>query len=186
MATTQTAAVMAAAFAALFVGHQLGDHVVQSNATAQAKATPADDRLAAGAHPWTGWNACAWHAATTTLTQTGALAVAWLAAPLTATGVGIALLASAVSHAVIDRRWMVQRIIRAKRCHDWVEAPYLIDQSLHHGAHLVAAVMAATVTTASGAVVVGLVLVAAIVAALGVEGRRARTAAGRIGDPYRF
>ena len=186
MATTQTAAVMAAAFAALFVGHQVGDHVVQGNATAQAKATPSDDRLAAGAHPWIGWKACAWHSATTALTQAGAFAVAWLAAPLTATGVGTAILVSAVSHAVIDRRWIVQALIRAKRCQEWVEGPYLIDQSLHHSAHLVAAVMAAIVTTAAGAVVIGVATVAMIVTACGVERRRGRTAAGRTGNPYRL
>lgn len=36
--TTQMAAVMVAALTALFVGNQIGDHVVQRDATAQAKA----------------------------------------------------------------------------------------------------------------------------------------------------
>jgi hypothetical protein len=42
MPTIDTAAVTATSFAALWVGHQLGEHAVQRRADAQAKATPDD------------------------------------------------------------------------------------------------------------------------------------------------
>lgn len=99
-------------------------------------------RVAVGAHPRTGWTACAWHSATTVLTQACALTVACLIAPLPAAAVRI----SAVSHAVIDRRWIVQAIVRAKHCYDWVEGPYLSGQSLHHCAHVAIAVGAVKLT----------------------------------------
>jgi len=186
MATTQMAAVTAAVFAGLLVGDHLGDHVIQTNAAARAKATPTDDRLAAGANPWTGWSACLQHVASTVLTQAAALALVAVAAPLTAAGAIAALTVSAATHAVIDRRWIVRAIIRAKRCYDWEDGPYLIDQSLHHGAHLSAAVVAATATTVTDSATVSVAAVTLVVAALIIERRRAKTAAGRIGDQFRL
>jgi hypothetical protein len=57
---------------------------------------------------------------------------------------------SASTHAVIDRRWLVRRLIEAKRCHGWKEAPYLLDQSIHIGVLLIAAVTAAAVRGTGG------------------------------------
>jgi hypothetical protein len=163
-ATTATAAVAAITFAALYAGHQIGDHVVQTNATAAAKGAPTAERLAAGAHPWTGWRACLRHVTTYTMAQAIALALIGFVAPIALPGAVAALAVSASTHAVIDRRWLVRLIIEAKGCADWRDAPYLLDQSLHAGALLVAAVLGAAVTTGRGAaavVVAGAVLVAA-------------------------
>src|SRR6266545_2174736 len=71
----------------------------------------------------------------------------------TATGMRAGTSQLPAGRAVIDRRWMVQAIIRAKQGHDWPDGPYLIDQSLHHGVLLAAAVVprgSAGRTTGSG------------------------------------
>jgi|GEM_PF-882227 len=170
MSTVGTAAIAAAAFAALYAGHQIGDHAVQTNAAAAAKGAPTADLLAAGSHPWSGWSACLRHVGTYTLTQAIALAVVRMAAPLTLGGALAALAVSAGTHAVIDRRWLVRLLIQAKGCHQWREAPYLIDQSLHVGALLVAAVLAAVVTGGGAAVAVA--AAAALVGAALVAERR--------------
>ncbi len=186
MGATQTAAVAAIVFAALLVGNQIGDHVVQGNLMTMAKAGPSDNRLAAGDDPWRGWRPCLVHAGTTALIQAVAPGLVWLVAPFTVAGGLAAVTLSGASHAVIDRRWIVQMIVRAKGCAGWDNGPYLVGQSLHHGAHLVAAVVAAAVTSRP---VTGITCVAAgstVLAALAVERRRARTAAGRIGDSQRL
>ncbi len=148
-------AVTAVVFVALFAGHQVGDHIVQTNAAAHAKGAPTAELLAAGAHPWRGWGACLRHVGTYTLTQVVALILVQVAAPVAWTGVAAALAVSASTHAVIDRRWLVRLIVRAKGCGDWPDAPYRIDQSLHVGALLVAAVLAAVTTSAAGVGAVG-------------------------------
>lgn len=51
--STASAAVAAAAAFALWAGHMIGDHPVQSNAAATNKGIPNPARLAAGTHPWT-------------------------------------------------------------------------------------------------------------------------------------
>jgi hypothetical protein len=145
---TMTIAVL---FVALYAGHQLGDHVVQSNASAMAKGAPTADLLAAGVHPWHGWAACLRHVASYTAVQAVALL---LVAPRDGYGIAAALAVSGSTHAVIDRRWLVRLLVRAKGCQGWAEGPYLIDQSLHTGALLVAAVVGAAVTAAGGVVAV--------------------------------
>ncbi len=186
MQTIAAAAVTAVAYAALYTGHHLGDHVVQFHRDGLAKAIPTDDRLAAGAHPWAGWGACARHVATYTATQAAALALVALVAPIGWAGAAAALTASAGSHAVIDRRWIVRALIRAKGCQDWADAPYLLDQSLHIGALLVAAVLAAAVTGPAGAAVVAAAAGALITAALLAERNLATAARARPGDPFRM
>ncbi|WP_117211462.1 DUF3307 domain-containing protein [Allorhizocola rhizosphaerae] len=173
MSTVASAAVAAVAFVALYAGHQLGDHVIQSNADAAAKGAPTGARMAAGVHPWAGWGACLRHVFTYSLTQLAALGLAWIVAPLTAAGVVAGLLVSASSHAVIDRRWIVRRLIEYKGCHHWREAPYLLDQSLHMGALLVAAVVAAAVSTMDGVAVAAVAAVGLVGCALLAERRRA-------------
>jgi hypothetical protein len=171
MPTAATAAVAAATFAALYAGHQVGDHVMQSNSAAGAKGAPGPDLLAAGVPPWTGWAACLRHVGGYTGTQAVALALVCLAAPVALTGAIVALVVSASTHAVIDRRWIVRRLIRAKGCQDWPEGPYLIDQSLHVGALLVAAVLPAVVTGAGGVVTVAAGAAVLVAAALAAERR---------------
>jgi hypothetical protein len=176
MPTVSTAAVTAVVFAALYAGHQLGDHVVQTNAAAMAKGAPTEDLLAAGVHPWHGWTACLRHVGTYTAAQAVALLLTSLVAPLDWGGVTAALAVSASTHAVIDRRWIVRLLIRAKGCQAWPEAPYLIDQSLHVGALLVAAVAAAAVTGTGGALAVTAGAAALVAAALVAEKRRSAAA----------
>jgi hypothetical protein len=176
MSTAVTAAVTADAFVALFVGHQLGDHVFQRDGDAAAKATPAAEMLASGAHPWTGWPAALRHVGTYSLAQVAALAVVCVVAPLGWYGVVAALAVSASTHAVIDRRWIVRLLVRLKGCQGWREGPYLIDQSLHHMALLVAAVVAGAAASAATAGVVAACAAAVAVAGLAVEKRLATAA----------
>jgi hypothetical protein len=171
MPTVASAAIAGVAYAALYAGHQIGDHAMQTSAAAAAKGAPTAERLAAGADPWAGWSACLRHVATYALVQALALGLVCLVAPLTLPGVVAALAVSASTHAVIDRRWPVRLLIRAKRCEGWREAPYLLDQSLHYGALLLAAV-AATTSTAGGAVAVFVPAVTLVGAALVVERRQ--------------
>lgn len=162
--TTTTAAVTACVSVALSAGHWIGDHPMQPDTAAAGKGQPTDDRLTAGAHPWTGWSHLTRHLSTYLLAQAVALALIAPVAPLTLPGAVAALAVSGSTHAVIDRRWIVRAIIRAKGCHGWADAPYLIDQALHHGAMFLAAITAALVTTTAGAAVV-LVLGGALIAA---------------------
>lgn len=173
MSTVASAAVAAVAFAALYAGHQVGDHVIQTDADAAAKGAPTGPHLAAGAHPWAGWGACLRHVFSYSLAQLAALALAWIVAPMNPAGVTAGLLVSASSHAVIDRRWIVRRLIELKGCHHWREAPYLLDQSLHMGALLVAAIVAAAVSTVDGLAVAAGAAVILVACALLAERRRA-------------
>jgi hypothetical protein len=175
MPTAATAAVTAVTFVALYAGHQIGDHPVQPIALATGKAAPTADLLAVGAHPWTGWAACARHVATYTLTQAVALALVALVAPLSVFGALAALAASACTHAVIDRGWIVRLMVQAKGCQDWRLAPYLLEQSLHTGALLIAAVLAARVITTTGTIIV--VAVGALLVGAALLAERLRVAA---------
>jgi hypothetical protein len=183
MSSATTAAITAVTFAALYAGHQLGDHVVQSNSTAVAKGVPEPEQLAANVSPWSGWGACLRHVGSYTSTQAAALALVWLAAPLEITGVAVALVVSASTHAVIDRRWIVRQLIRAKGCQDWPEAPYFIDQSLHVGALLLAAVLSVVVTGVAGVITVVIGALVLVAAALTTERRLAAVACAQATDP---
>jgi len=163
--------VVCATFIALFAGHQVGDHVIQSDADARAKGAPTADLLARGAHPWTGWWACLRHVASYTMTQAAALALTGLVTPLNLAGVVAALTISASTHAVIDRRWPVRWLITVKRCHGWKDAPYVLDQSIHIGVLLVASVTAAAVDTSAGMLGVLGISAAIVLAALAIERR---------------
>lgn len=173
--TTTTAAITAVVFAALLAGHMLGDHPVQSDNDAAGKGHPTDDQLAAGARPWTGWIHCLRHCMSYVLCQAVALSLIGLVAPVSFPGVVAALVISGSTHAVIDRRWIVRKILVAKGgCPNWPQASYFIDQSLHYAAMLVAAVAAAQATTTTAATVItgaGVLLVAAAVAAEHRHGR---------------
>jgi hypothetical protein len=149
--------------AGLGVGHLFGDTVLQSDADAGNKAYPSNDRLAAGTHPWTGWPACLRHVASYLAAQAAALLIVLLVIPVSLPGIAAALALSGSTHAVIDRRWLVQRIVARKGCHTWPQAAFWIDQALHWAAMLLAAVAAARITTVTGAAGVtaaGLLLVA--------------------------
>lgn len=172
--TITSAAVTAAVFVALLAGHHLGDYPIQRDSDAKNKAMPADDLLAAGM-PWhSGWTSIARHCSSYVACQAVALWLVSLVAPLTWPGVWTALALSGATHAVIDRRWLVTAIIRGKGgCQHWKEAPAHIDQALHHGMLLVAAVGAARTLTVAGAVYETAVAAALILLALAWERRHA-------------
>lgn len=160
--------------AGLGVGHLLGDIVLQSDAEASGKGYPSNDRLAAGVHPWTGWAACLRHVASYLAAQYLALMVVLLVIPVPLPGIAAALAISGSTHAVIDRRWLVQRVLARKGCTTWPQAGFWIDQSLHWAAMLLAAVVAAridTFTGAAGVTAAGLLLIAD---ALRIERRHRR------------
>lgn len=140
----------AAVFAALYVGHQVGDHWVQTGWQAATKGMPG----------WRGRYACAAHVTTYTLTQLAALAglSAFTGATVGPADVAAALGVSAVSHYVADRRRPLQRLagwtrraafytLGAPRA-DRDDNPslgtgaYALDQSWHIGWLFVAALVA--------------------------------------------
>jgi hypothetical protein len=88
--------------------------------------------------------------------------------------VAAALAVSASTHAVVDRRWLVRRLIALKRCHGWKEAPYLLDQSIHIGVLLVSSVVAAAVDSAGGLAGVLALSAGLVAAALEYERRMVR------------
>jgi hypothetical protein len=86
-----TPATVAVTFVALFAGHQIGDHVVQTGADAAAKGAPAAGQLASGVPPWAGWAACLRHVGTYSATQAVALALVCGTASVALTGATSAL-----------------------------------------------------------------------------------------------
>lgn len=130
--------------AALYVGHQIGDHIAQTDHQAANKAGKGCE----------GWQAMAGHVASYTACQ----AVALLA--LRATGVRVSpiravlgLAVSAGTHALIDRRWPVQRLLHATGSPGFADladggmnGPYLADQALHVGCLFAAALVTADST----------------------------------------
>lgn len=173
--TATSAAVTAAVFAALLAGHHIGDYPIQRDSDAQTKGLPADDLLATGT-PWhTGWASIGRHVISYVACQAVAILLISIVVPLTLAGVWTALVVSGATHAVIDRRWLVQAIIRAQGgCRHWPGAAAAIDQALHHFMILVAAVGAARITTTGGVVFETAVAAALIGWAMGSEYRHAR------------
>lgn len=179
--STTTAAVTAAAYAALVAGHWIGDYPAQRNTDAIGKGYPHQDLLTIGV-PWhRGWASISRHCSAYLACQAVALLlVAATVAPITVTGGWAALAVSGATHAVIDRQWIVAAILRAKRSHGWKEGPAHVDQALHHGVLLVAAIAAAKLTTLAGAAYVSAVCAALIAAALLWERRHGRALAQRV------
>lgn len=144
----------AAVFAALFAGHSIGDHWVQTSHQAACK----------GGQGWLGRWACAKHVATLQGTKLVLLAFAELILrfELTPGAVALAFAVDGVSHYWADRRFTLERLARRR----WVNkgefydqgvnlvnaagnpAPhigtgrYALDQSWHHLWLFVAAVLA--------------------------------------------
>lgn len=173
--TYDAAAVAAITWIALHAGHMVGDHIVQTPSQSAGKAAP----LRPGVHPWRGWNWCARHVAAYTACQAFFIGMAAFVVPMTPAGATAALLVSAATHAVIDRRWIVAAILRLKGCSDWQEGPYLVDQSLHLGCLFIAAVVAAKLTTLSGTLTVAVCCALLIAAGLTVETRKAAASVPR-------
>jgi hypothetical protein len=169
MRTYEAAAIAAISWIALHAGHMVGDHIVQTPSQSAGKAAP----LRPGTHPWRGWSWCVKHVAAYTACQAIFVAAAAFVVPMTFPGAVAALLVSAGTHAVIDRRWIVAAIMKLKRSPEWREGPYLVDQSLHLGCLFIAALTAAKVSTMSGTVAVAGCCALLVVAGLAVEDRRA-------------
>lgn len=173
-ASLDTALAFVGMLAGLGLGHLPGDILLQTNTDATGKGHPSTDRLAAGVHPWTGWLKCLRHCGLYLACQAVVLLLVWQVVPLPLPGILAALAISGSTHAVIDRRWLVQRILAAKGCTGWREAALWTDQAMHWTAIGLAAVIAARTTTFTRAAVVvgaGLLLIAY---ALHVEHRHAR------------
>jgi hypothetical protein len=136
-----TAALFAAVFATLYAGHMLADHVLgQTDRQALGKSAPG----------WRGWGWCLAHVAQYHLVLAAMLAVAgWvLTLPLSPVGVVAGLGFSAVTHAVLDRRWPVVWILRHTGSAPFAETEqgrYVADQSLHVAALWVAALLIAAI-----------------------------------------
>ncbi len=126
--------VFAASFVALYVGHMVGDHVVQTDHQA-GKGRDAAVAMAG-------------HVGGYTLTQLAALAAVYPLTPWHPAGVLLGLALSALTHAFIDRRWPVQWILRrtgsanfASLASGGMNGPYLTDQALHIGCLFVSALI---------------------------------------------
>lgn len=135
----------AAAFAAvgvtLFAAHQLADHVLgQTDRQACGKAAPG----------WAGWRCIAGHVGLYHLVMAAMLGVAVVALdlPVSFAGAVVGLGFSAVTHALIDRRWPVRWLLEhtgsapfAALNSGGINGLYLADQSLHAAALWVAALL---------------------------------------------
>jgi len=133
--------VFAVGLLSLFAAHQIGDHVLQTDRQATAKA----GRGRAGLRAMVG-HLVAYHlTAAALLVGTGAV----LGLPLSTRGLLAALGFSAITHGLLDRRWPVRAILRATGAAEFAEstAPvcgmYVADQALHQLALLISALLLA-------------------------------------------
>jgi len=131
----------AAVLACLYAGHDVGDHIVQTDHQAAAKAGPGV----------AGWRAMAGHLAGYHAVQLGALLAAdrVLGLGLRPGRVAAALAFSAGTHGLLDRRWPVRWVLRRTGAAGFADAQtplnglYLADQALHRGCLWAAALLAA-------------------------------------------
>jgi hypothetical protein len=140
-------------FVALFVGHQVGDHWIQTQAQADHKGLPG----------WRGRVACAAHVTTYGATQLAALGVLALVLDVRPSPAGLAagMAVNLASHYLADRRaplrWIAERTGSAvfyrlgtpRPDHDdnpsLGTGAYALDQSWHYGFLFVAAVLIAAI-----------------------------------------
>ncbi len=133
------AATFAVVLLVLYVGHQLGDHVAQTDKQAEGKSGPGRR----------GWAAMAGHLAgyhvTMAVLLVGTTAV--LRLPLSGWGIAAGLAFSVATHALLDRRWPVRALLRATGSPNFAELTtpvcgmYAADQALHLLALLVSALL---------------------------------------------
>jgi hypothetical protein len=128
--------------AALLVGHQVGDHVLQSDRQAAEKSVAGLTGLKAMAG-----HLLAYHVAVGAVL---ALVAVVLNLSLSVTGLVAGLVFSAVTHAVLDRRHLVRAVLRGTRSPGFAEQTspvcgmYVADQALHWLCLLVSALLVAT------------------------------------------
>jgi hypothetical protein len=158
------AGTVAVLFAALYVAHMIGDHWIQTDHQAHAKARRARDvgrvryrdpdptRNMLLAWHRDGWTACLAHVAThIAVALATVLLIQWRCdLQLEPTRIGAGLAVSAVTHAWADRRhtlaWLARRtgagLFYARRA-DGINGAYLLDQSWHISWLLLAALVIA-------------------------------------------
>lgn len=136
-----TATVFAATFATLFAAHQLADHLAgQTDHQATHKDLPG----------WKGWKANLAHVGLYHAVMAVMLGVAVLVLdlPVSWGGVLVGLGFSAVTHAVLDRRWPVRWLLRKTGSAPFAETAqgmYVGDQACHYACLWVAALMVAVI-----------------------------------------
>lgn len=114
-------------FAALLVGHLIGDYLIQQHTWSTRKVEPG----------WAGRAWCTVHAVTYAATCWVVLAVAVAVDGLTVNqiAVAVAMAANAALHGFLDRRWPLVWIIRATGSGSWLDADpralLIFDQVVH-------------------------------------------------------
>ena len=141
-----TAAVFAALAATLYAAHQVADHVLgQTDRQAAGKSRPG----------WDGWRHNLAHVAQYHLVVAAMVTAAVLALdlPVSPLGAAAGLGVSAATHAVIDRRWPVRRLLNSTGSAEFarqgdpdqppvgLNGVYLADQALHYGCLWAAALL---------------------------------------------
>ncbi|MEU4623095.1 DUF3307 domain-containing protein [Actinoplanes sp. NPDC023801] len=127
LTTALTFAVMAVT---LHAAHQVGDHIIQTDDNAAGKVGPGRS----------GWQHVLMHVTTYHLTASVMITITILFLDLPVTGLGLAtgLGFSFITHAVIDRRWLVRWLLDNTGSAAFADRQtpicgmYLADQSLHY------------------------------------------------------
>lgn len=137
--------VFAAAFAALYAGHMVGDHLAQTDWQAAHKAGKGMEAAAAMAGHLVGYWMCQAIALVAVQVATGLPVAGWGGAA------GVAF--SVASHGFLDRRWPVRWLLEhtgsrdfAARASGGMNGMYLADQALHIGCLFIAALIIGAVS----------------------------------------
>jgi hypothetical protein len=137
-----TAVTFAAIAVTFYAGHHLADHVIgQTDKQSTHKAAPG----------WHGWRHLLGHVTAYHLVLAAMLATTLILLDISASILGITtgLGFSAVTHAILDRRWPVRWILNHTGSADFAnrQTPicgmYLADQSLHYACLWIAALLVA-------------------------------------------
>jgi hypothetical protein len=127
----------ATVFAALLVGHYLGDYFVQTDVQAQNKG-----RRGSRLENYIGRMHCFWHTLGYTGTLAGVLGVALVVEDVAydsraALVVWSALILNGITHYVIDRRWTLEAVARLMGKGGWLDADPEALPKLDQAAHVV-------------------------------------------------
>lgn len=146
-------ATFSASWAILAAGHSMADHVFgQTDHQAGCKGAPSEDDVRRGESRHKGWGANLAHVWQYHIVMLIVLLAAsvFLPLPLTPLGITAGLAWSAVTHAIIGRRWPVRWILRRTGSPNFADlragglnGMYLADQALHHGCLLISAILIA-------------------------------------------
>lgn len=124
-------------FAALVVGHYLGDYFVQTDVQAQNKG-----KRGTRLFNYIGRIHCLWHAFTYTATLAGVLGIVMIATDIPYTSFGMvviwaALILNGITHYIIDRRWTLEAFARLIGKSGWLDNDPEALPKLDQAAHLV-------------------------------------------------